>query len=199
MLFRSYIIFLIILLICSGCAKKETNPVSIDNSTKDSIFVLFADSFEENGSGSINSWNYYRSRYSRDISFSSDVPLNGGSYSLVLQMDSTIFSEPYPYDFYLYRTFHLDIQGIPRYFVFKYWIKGLQASANIDMWAYSSSTQRCITSFMVDGGSQWKQMSDTIAQSLLMNIDSLRIDIGIGGNSTDKFYLDNIQIIELTQ
>ncbi|MEJ2053353.1 MAG: hypothetical protein P8X42_05480 [Calditrichaceae bacterium] len=93
----------LILLSVVNCSKND-NPIGPDVKRN----VLFYDSFEKNGMGTLDNWSYINSAYSNYFSFSTDVPNNNGNYSLCIENDSV--SGPY-----IYRTFKPDWRDQLRY------------------------------------------------------------------------------------
>jgi hypothetical protein len=86
------------LITIAGCRDNPSSPTSSDN-------LIINPSFEQNGNPSLTGWTY--TFYDTSSRFSSDVPVNGGLYSVSL---TNLWGPPSP----LQQAFPLS-QGVYRY------------------------------------------------------------------------------------
>lgn len=178
----------LILLTLLNCSK-DSNPIG----PKINRTVLFYDSFEENGKGSIENWSYINSAYSDYFSFSTDVPNDEGNYSLCIENDSV--SGPY-----IYRMFKSLSSSNQRDLIFDFWAKGEGGtSLSVDFIFYGSEYG---FSLLLDTDSRWINVSDTLHDNLhpyTPDFDSLKVQIGgINYNTANhKIFLDGFKISEI--
>jgi hypothetical protein len=185
----AYLCPILILMSVLNCSKKDNNPVEPDV-TKN---VIFYDSFEENGVGSLHNWSYFDSTYSKYFSFSTDVPKIASKYSLCIENDS--ISGPY-----IYRILRPQSSSNQRDLVFDFWAKGEGGtSLLVDFVFYGSDYG---FSLLMDSDARWRNVADTLHDALhpyTPDFDSLKVQIGcINYDSTgQKVLLDDFKIIEL--
>lgn len=183
----TYLCFVLILLTLLNCSK-DNNPVATDMTNN----VIFYDSFEENGAGSLHNWSYIDSTYRNFFSFSTDVPNSESQYSLCIENDST--SGPY-----IYRILKPGSPANQRDLILDFWAKGEGGtSLSIDIIFYGSDFG---FSLLLDTDSRWINVSDTLHDELhpfTPPFDSLKVLIGGLNYSTKrhKIYLDDFKITE---
>ncbi len=190
----AYLCSLLVLLTSLNCSTKDDNPLATDGTNNSYVNVLFYDSFEENGIGSLHGWSYYDSSYNKYFSFSTDVPNNSSKYSLCIENDSV--SGPY-----IFRILKNQSTVHQRILVFDFWAKGEGGTLLSVEIAFNDSVNGF--SLLMNTDTQWRHVVDTLRDELnpySPNSDSLRIIIG-GVNynpNRHKIFLDEFKITELT-
>ena len=189
-----YLIILFLVFFIVSCSKEGDNPLTSEISNKDIFDIPYSDSFEENGAGSIRGWSYCDSSYNRYISFSTDVPINGGNYSLCINNDSISGT-------YLFRVFRTQSAVYPKTLIIDFWAKGEGGSSLTFEFALYGSTSGF--GLLMDTDSQWRHIIDTLHNSqnpYTPKFDSLKVLIGSINRyiKWHQIYLDNVQLSEIT-
>jgi hypothetical protein len=186
----TFLCSLFLLLTSLNCSKKEDNPVAPDVPKND---IFFYDSFEENGTGSLQNWSYCDSTYDRFFSFSTDVPDSSSKYSLCIENDS--IDGPY-----IYRMFRDQSSSHQRNLILDFWAKGEGGTAlSVDFVFYGATYG---FSLLMDTDPHWIHVIDTLHDEqnpYTPAFDSLKVTIG-GVNyyaNNHKIFLDEFSITEV--
>ena len=148
--------------------------------------------FEKNGVASIEGWQLSDTLTKKYLSFSNDVPSDGGSYSLVIQSDSGKFFD------LRYKIIPPSSTYIKR-FRYSYESKILNPDSAIifvRVGLYGSNDYIDYTAIGITRADQWRTVNG-ISDTTSTKIDSLIIEISTTSNNMNtKNYFDNIRLIE---
>lgn len=178
------IIFLLFLLnSCSKNGNNIVNPYFKQVDFGDTTNAIFLSSFEQNGTPSLNGWNSWGSLSTSTYSFSDDVPIGGGNWSLQLKgavhKDIGVIAtiDLYPFD------------SLKNYIV-TFWAKG-KGYVTISM----DAPDRGIVSFPNVNCNSWTLFADTLfRQDVALNKLSILLTES-DPDSLNYVLFDNIKVV----
>ena len=191
--------YLLVLSFLIGClflsCSKDSSPTSVrqqSSLTLSDTVALMNYSFEKNGVASIDGWQLSDTLTKKYLSFSTDIPSDGGSYSLVIQSDSGIFVD-------------LRYKIIPpsstciKCFKYSYESKIINPDSAlifVRLGLYGTNGYIDYTAIGIIRGDQWRAVNN-ISDTTSTKIDSLIIEISaFSNNIKTKNYFDNIRLVE---
>jgi len=183
------------LIVFSSCSK-DSLPTSVTPystlTIKDTIELLNS-KFEKNNLDSLEGWQIANMLFKKNISFSNDVPSDGGNYSLAIQPDSKNWTS-------LTYTAIPPSSILKKRFIFSYDLKIYNPDTLVTymlIWFY--------TPHGIEGGNgtgivklaQWGNLID-ISDTLSSKIDSLVLELYVPpDNVNSRRLFDNIRLVEV--
>lgn len=181
---KELLVFLPCLLFIFSCS--DDSPT---NSENDGPMVLINTTFEGTNKGDFQGWQFREndSSASKFFKFSNDVPLNGGSWSLMLLPDTTtrrhLFYKAIPpaFSFFKIMSVKFDLKTVGPF----------MGTLDCRIWSNSHSDG------WSGGFGKWLEWdtSDNLHEIKVSNIDSIVFELGMyNGKIGDTLFVDNFKI-----
>jgi len=186
---------LITLIVFSSCSK-DNLPTSVTPqptlTVKDTIELLNS-TFEKNNLDSLEGWQITNALFKKNISFSNDVPSNGGNYSLAIQPAPVIWTS-------LTYTTIPPASILKKRFIFSYNLKIYNPDTLVTymlIWFYTPNGIQGGNGTGIAKLDQWGNLTD-ISDIISSKIDSLVLQLYVPpDNVNSRRLFDNIRLFEV--